>query len=90
MDVTSFTADIGQDYALLADFTANATTRNHLQLLIQAHESVELAWSSDAASPFYTLPAGFTNIALPNFYPRGKIYARVSGNENRSVTINIW
>ena len=90
MDTTTSTQAIGQTYSMLADFSANKTPRNNLQIMIQANESVELAFSADATVPFYTLPAGFTEVILPKFYPQGQIFARVSGNETHNVTVNIW
>ncbi len=89
-DITTSTQDIGQTYSLLADFSSNKTHANNLQLMIQAHESVELAYSADAESPFYTLPAGFNEVTLEKFYPRGQLFARISGNETHPVTVNVW
>lgn len=90
MDVTSFTAQVGDSYTLLADFSVNSNVYHNMQLMIGSHDKVELAWSADPASPFYTLPAGFTTAILPNFLARGKVYARVTSNEPKDVTINIW
>jgi len=89
-DITSATKEVGQAYELLADFSGNTIKRNNLQILITSHESVELAHDPSDPEPFYTLPPGFTQMTLHSSYPRGKVYARVSGNQTRSLTINIW
>lgn len=89
-DITTASKEVGQTYELLADFSGNTLKRNNLQILISAHEKVELAHDPNDPEPFYTLPAGFTQMVMRNFYPQGKFYVRVGGNQSRNVTINIW
>ena len=89
MDTTTFETSVGNTYTLVADLSGNKYEKSHMMVVCAQAKKLEISRDPNASQPSHILPQGIQTAVFDNYFPSGKIYAKVSSG-TADVTINIW